>query len=249
MINRLIPIQAESGKQTVSARDLHQFLDVKSRFNDWITSRIDAFGFVEGEDYVSLTEKIVSGNNATSKVYHVSLDMAKELAMVERSEKGKQARRYFIECERQLIEQRSQPTFSIPQTYQEALRLAADQADLIDEQRKQLEEAAPKVAFVDRVMETNGAVLMETAVKIAKLPYGRNQMFQKLREDGIFMSVGKDRHNIPYQQYINQGLLTVKPSFREDNNGQTHPNPPTALVTQKGIAWLIKNYGAKEATV
>lgn len=84
--------------KTCNARDLHAFLEVKARFNDWIANRIDSFGFVENQDFVALTKNLVSGGKA--KDYFITLDMAKELAMVERNEKGKQARRYFIECER-----------------------------------------------------------------------------------------------------------------------------------------------------
>ena len=89
-------------QQTVNARELHAFLEVRTRFNDWIASRINEYDFVENQDFVSFTEnpvKIQKGR--PSKDYHITLDMAKELAMVERNDKGKQARQYFIECEKQ----------------------------------------------------------------------------------------------------------------------------------------------------
>jgi phage anti-repressor protein len=82
---------------TVDARELHGFLEVKSEFRNWIKNRIDDFGFVEGNDFATTVEKYRGGER---KDYHLSIDMAKELAMVERTEKGKQARQYFIECER-----------------------------------------------------------------------------------------------------------------------------------------------------
>ncbi|AQX19897.1 antA/AntB antirepressor family protein [Bartonella sp. WD16.2] len=87
--------------QTVNARELHAFLEVTSKFADWITERINQYEFVENQDFVCfpiLGSKGRGGHNR--KEYHVTLDMAKELAMVERNEKGKQARQYFIECER-----------------------------------------------------------------------------------------------------------------------------------------------------
>ena len=245
MTTMLIPINsAEKENPTVNARDLHAFLEVKTRFNDWITNRIASFNFTEGQDFVLLTEKLVSGNNAISKVYYLTLNMGKKLAMIERGPRGEQARDYFLECERRLDE--SNNALRAPQSMIEALRLALAQAEKLEEQQKQLEAQSPMVQFVERVMETNDAMLMETAVKAAKLPYGRNKMFQKLREDGIFMSIGEDRHNVPYQRYIDQGLFTVKITYREDDNGQIHPNRPTPLVTQKGLQWMIKNYGNKE---
>ena len=97
----LIPIAASTlqggAVQTVNARDLHAFLGVKSRFNDWIVNRIREYNFVENQDFVTLTENLVSGGKR--KNHHLSLDMAKELSMVERNDKGREARRYFIDCE------------------------------------------------------------------------------------------------------------------------------------------------------
>jgi len=88
--------------QTVNARDLHGFLEVPTRFNDWIVARIEEYGFTENQDYVGFTEKSVKPQGGRpGKEYALSLDMAKELSMVERNARGKQARQYFIECERQ----------------------------------------------------------------------------------------------------------------------------------------------------
>ena len=89
------------------ARKLHEFLQVSTRFNDWIKKRIEEYGFVENQDFIFATEILVAkkgrgGHNKTE--YHVTLDMAKELAMVERNEQGRAARRYFIECEKKLHE-------------------------------------------------------------------------------------------------------------------------------------------------
>ncbi|WP_375618730.1 MULTISPECIES: antA/AntB antirepressor family protein [unclassified Bartonella] len=111
--------------QAVNARELHMFLKVTSRFNDWIINRIKEYGFLENKDFISFA-KILAKPNASqenqgvmsfgknlpkskggrpSTEYHITLDMAKELSMVERNEKGRQARRYFIECEKKLRNQ------------------------------------------------------------------------------------------------------------------------------------------------
>ena len=95
---------------TVSARNLHSFLEVGKVFRAWIQDRIEAFGFVEGQDYVvveGLSRPDLDASKSrpqTTKEYFLSIDMAKELSMVERNEKGKQARRYFIECEKRMME-------------------------------------------------------------------------------------------------------------------------------------------------
>ncbi|WP_186205927.1 antA/AntB antirepressor family protein [Burkholderia gladioli] len=88
--------------QTVDARRLHKFLEVQTAFKDWITRRIEEYGFNEGEDFCcsNLSSKPGQRGGHNRREYHVTLDMAKELSMVERTEKGREARRYFIECER-----------------------------------------------------------------------------------------------------------------------------------------------------
>ncbi|UNE53372.1 antA/AntB antirepressor family protein [Bartonella machadoae] len=90
--------------QTVDARDLHAFLESKQDFSTWIKKRIIAYSFLEKQDFIRFHKKM-EANNAIVIEYHLTLDMAKELSMVERNEKGRQARRYFIECEKKLRNQ------------------------------------------------------------------------------------------------------------------------------------------------
>jgi anti-repressor protein len=101
----------EQTLDTVNARELHSFLEVGRDFNTWINARIKRYGFEEGVDYtvISQSPKGGSGNRGVTKEYFITLDMAKELAMVELNDKGKQARRYFMDCEKQLIEQKQLP--------------------------------------------------------------------------------------------------------------------------------------------
>ena len=87
--------------QTVNARELHAFLESKQDFSTWIKARIDHYGFVENQDFTRFHRKM-EANNATIIEYHISIDMAKEVSMVERNDKGKEARRYFIACEKKL---------------------------------------------------------------------------------------------------------------------------------------------------
>lgn len=102
MRDQLIPIhdsvKISDVSETVNARELHAFLEVQTRFNDWISNRIREYGFVENQDFTTFTENPVKGRPRTE--YHLTIDMAKELSMVERNEKGRQARRYFIDMER-----------------------------------------------------------------------------------------------------------------------------------------------------
>lgn len=114
--SNLIPVFsgliANQAVQLCNARPLHAFLEVKSDFNNWIKNRITDYGFTENEDYIIVTERTLG---RPRKEYHITLDMGKELAMVERNEKGRQVRRYFIECERRALEQSKQLALPEPQ--------------------------------------------------------------------------------------------------------------------------------------
>lgn len=106
-MEELIKITENNGKKAVNARDLHEFLESKKDFSSWIKDRIERYDFVENEDYVVLLPKVgeQTGRGGHNKIeYALSMDAAKELSMVEGNEKGKQDRRYFIECEKTLKE-------------------------------------------------------------------------------------------------------------------------------------------------
>lgn len=113
-MNDLIKLQPQTMNSntvdTVSARELHTFLEVQTRFNDWIAARINEYEFIENQDFVSFTENSAKPKGGRpSREYYITLDMAKELSMVERNDKGRQARRYFIECEKKLNSTPSTP--------------------------------------------------------------------------------------------------------------------------------------------
>lgn len=106
LIHQIKVLQSNIGNetvQTVNARELHKALDNKRRFADWIKDRINDYGFVQNVDYVLISQNCETkgrGGDRRSIDYHITLDMAKELSMVEKTEKGRQARRYFIDCEK-----------------------------------------------------------------------------------------------------------------------------------------------------
>lgn len=109
-MQELIPLQLQTingdAVETVSARELHSFLESRQDFSTWIKNRIEKYEFVENQDYISFHKKMEREVGGTVRIeYFVSVGMAKELAMVENNDKGKQARRYFIECEKKLKEQ------------------------------------------------------------------------------------------------------------------------------------------------
>jgi anti-repressor protein len=216
-MNELISIQNEAGKQTVNARDLWKYLESKRQFGNWITQRIDAYEFVEGVDFTTLNKNV---NRQILKEYHISIDMAKELSMVENNEKGKQARRYFIEAEKKLKQ------FALPTTFSDALLLAG-------KLQKEIEEAQPKLEAHDRFLDAKGSYTMNEVAK--QLNTGQNKLFERLRNGKILMDKkGHANHNTPYQTYIKRGYFTVRTTTINDvDRVQT-------LVTPKGLDWLSK---------
>ena len=99
-MNELIKITEKDGQQLVSARDLHEFLEIGQDFTNWIKRMIE-YGFEENQDF---TVAKISEGKVTKHEYIITLNMAKEISMIQRSEKGKQARKYFIQCEKKLRE-------------------------------------------------------------------------------------------------------------------------------------------------
>lgn len=145
----------------------------------------------------------------------------------------------------ELEAEKTAPAFTLPASFAEALQLAADQARQLEIANGQIEQDKPKVEFFDVVTASPKVVDMAIAAQTAKLPFGRNILYQKLRELGVLISSGT-RHNLPKQRYIEQGLFTVDEFTVKHNSGESELRF-TTHVTQKGIAWLIEKFGKEAA--
>lgn len=226
-MNELIKIVRTDEKETVNARDLHEFLEVQSKFADWFRNRVEKYDFKEESDFVSVSKSLENGGRQID--YFVTIETAKELSMVENNEKGKIARKYFIECEKQL-----KKVFEIPQTYSAALMLAAKQAEVIENQTKQLTDQAPKVEFYDRIIDSQTAINMQEVAGVLNVPnMGRNNLFKFLREKSVL-----NFNNMPYRQYIEAGYFEVKETTRNIRGADTVIL--VTLVSQKGLEFIKK---------
>lgn len=227
--------------QTCNARDLHAFLKVKARFNDWIRNRVEDFGFQENQDFITLTRLLVSGGKR--KDYYLSLDMAKELAMVERNAKGKEARLYFIDCERIAKSKTAVP--ALP-SYPEALRQLADAIDrngVLESQKLALEhqarENAPKVAFAEDVVASGKEVTITVAAKILGMP---PQKFRDwLRKNGFLYA----NANHAMQTSIRRRLMVVRFASFNHSDG-TAGTSSTPHITGAGLFYFYQRLLAEE---
>lgn len=228
-MNELIKInQDASGNNTVSARDLHNYLEQTERFQSWFDRQLQ-YGFEEEVDYVGC--KVFNAlANQTLSDYAMTLDMAKELSMLARNEKGKNARQYFIACEKKLTLQ------SVPQTYAEALLEAGRLALEVENKNKQIETLKPKAEFFDQVTGSKDCFDMADVAKVCNLGVGRNILFKFLRDSKILRE-----NNTPYQQYIDSGHFRVIESKFNKPDGSVCINLKT-VVYQKGIDFIIKRY-------
>lgn len=221
-MNQLIEINTSAaGIKTVNARDLHAFIESKQQFADWIKARIEQYGFVEGADFT--VHKFMNGR-ATQTDYHISIDMAKELSMVERNAKGKQARQYFIECERVATSN------AIPKTLSSALRLAADQAEIIERQSLALAVAAPKIQFVDAYVEATGLKGFREVAKLLKIKEPEFREF--LSSNKIMYRLGGEW--VAYQNHIDAGRFAVRAGVSQHSEHAFN----TSKFTPKGIEWI-----------
>lgn len=151
-MEEIIKITEYNGKRAVNARELHQFLESKQQFANWIQNRIEKYGFVENQDFCSFNKVIKRETGATTTTeYALSVDMAKELSMVENNEKGRLARKYFIECEK-IAREVAMASYQIEDPIKRAERWIEEQKEKKALEAKNL-EMQPKAQYFDELVE------------------------------------------------------------------------------------------------
>ena len=232
-MNELIKVEInESDEQIVNAKELWEFLgEPYGRFYDWINAMIE-YDFAENIDFEAYTEKNVhaNGREYERKNYHLKLSMAKEICMLARTEKGKMARKYFLEIEK---------AWNDPMMIM--ARANKIQQKQIEGFKNELMEMKPKAEFYDLVHDTVNTVDMGTVAKILNFRgVGRNKLFEILRGEGILQY-----DNSPYQVYENKGWFKLTLGTRLNSHGEELMTKKT-VVYAKGmeeIAKLLKGLG------
>ena len=235
-MNELIKITEYNGNQAVSARDLHKFLEITERFSSWF-ERMLQYGFVENQDFTSAKSFTLVNNGAQREIddYALTLDCAKEISMIQRSKKGKEAREYFIACEKRL-----RAGISLPQNYKEALKALVQEVEAKERlqaqnelQAKELEKQAPKVAYYDEVLTSQST-------------YNANQIAKELGMSAVTLNKKLHELKVQYKQggqwllyypHQNKGYTKTVTYTYTDSKGETCTNSSTVW-TEKGRAFI-----------
>lgn len=241
-MNELIKVNYTESKQpTVSGRELHEALGVNSNYTTWL-NRMTEYGFTEGEDFVTCFPNLESENQhgGQNKIDHaLTIPMAKEICMIQRSEKGKQFRQYFIEIENRW----NTPEAVMARALQMANRKIDEikNANVLLEQK--IEADKPKVIFADSVSASNSSILVGELAKILRqngIEMGQNRLFGWLRDNGFLMKTGSSR-NMPTQTAMDRGLFEIKERVINNPDG-SNITTKTAKVTGKGQVYFINKF-------
>jgi anti-repressor protein len=251
-----ITISDSDGIKTVSARDLYRYLCIKTDFTEWC-KRMFEYGFEDGKDFTPILGKSTGGRPSVD--YALTIDTAKEISMIQRSEKGKKAREYFLDCEKKLQTMQVTPTktevapivtdFDIPKTKGEALLLAANQQLQLEQkdeqlvrQDEQIKKLEPRSVYFDKMIKADDLLSMQEVAKLLNVEgMGRTKLYEKLREGGIIMKYCTS----PYQQYVSRGYFELKEELIKLNDNMSKVNVRT-FVTQKGLAFIFKFFGLEQ---
>lgn len=239
-MSELIKItQNNKGTSIVSARELYQFLGATERFSNWMERQLE-YGFIENIDYVGCKVFNTLANQEL-KDFALTLDTAKEISMIQRSDKGKEARQYFISCEKRL------------NNYESALLLIGVDKEIVpqiakvyrerDSFKKELAissakitEDKPKVIFADSVSSSNGSILIRQFAKdlcSTDFKIGQKKVFEFLISNKYI----NEKHE-PYQNYVNMGIFEV--ITRVFNNPSFSRSTKTTKITGKGQVYLAE---------
>lgn len=232
-MNELFNVTTNGDKLTLSARELHKELNVTDRFTRWF-ERMGEYGFEENIDFTSVKSSTLVNNGATRELqdYRITLDMAKEIAMLQRNEKGKQIRKKLIELEK---------AWNSPE---KVMARALDIAHkTIANLQIENEEMKPKAIFADAVATSDTSILIGDLAKLIKqngTDIGQKRLFERMRNDGYLIKKGTSK-NMPTQMAMKKELFEVKERVISNPDGSTRITR-TTKVTGKGQIYFINKF-------
>jgi len=239
-MKELLRINYEAEQPTVSARDLHEGLEIGTQYTKWF-ERMCEYGFAENADYRAVSQKRLTaqGNETTYTDHEISIDMAKQICMIQRSEKGKQYRQYFIDLEK---------AWNTPeQIFARALKMADQKIEKLKETNagllEDVERMRPKEIFADAVKASDSSILIGDLAKLLRqngVDTGQKRLFEQLRNEGYLMKTGSSR-NMPKQKYVANGFFQIKETVISNPDGSVRMTK-TTKVTGKGQQYFLNKY-------
>lgn len=226
-MNEIIKINYDNDRPTVLARDLHDFLEVKTAFKDWFP-RMCEYGFSEGTDFCSFLSESSGGRPAQDA--QLTIEMAKEICMLQRNERGKQARQYFIQLEKDWN--------SPEKVMARALQIADKKIKRLE---TQIEEDRPRVLFAGAVETSKSSILIGELAKIIKqngIKIGPIRLFEWMRQNGYLIRRNGSDYNMPTQRAMEMGLFEIKETSIVHADGHTSISK-TPKVTGKGQVYFV----------
>ena len=246
-MNELIKVVYDNDRPTVSGRELHDKLEIKTAYKDWFP-RMCEYGFVEGEDYGSFLSDRSDGLPGKPRTDHqLTIEMAKQICMIQRTETGKRYREYFLEIEKEW----NTPEAVMARAVKMADRKIALLSGQLAEANKQIEEAKPKVLFAEAVSTAKTSILIGELSKLMKqngVDIGQNRLFDWMRENGYLIKAKNGSYNMPTQSAMERGLLEIKESTSVNPDGSVRVNK-TPKVTGKGQVYFINLFLAEKGEV
>ena len=235
-MNDLVKVDFDT--QTVSARELHKKLNIGTRFNDWFP-RMTEYGFVEGTDFYSKMSKTENGGRPSTD-YEISVDMAKQICMIQRTPEGKAVRQYLIDLEK---------AWNTPeQVMARALKIANQSIENLKTQNIALvadnERMRPKEVFADAVATSHTSILIGDLAKLLKqngVDIGQKRLFIWMRDNGYLIKRKGSDWNMPTQKSMELGLFEVKESTVNNPDGSVRISK-TTKVTGKGQQYFINKF-------
>lgn len=232
-MNELFNVTTNGDKLTLSARELYKELNIAGRFSRWF-EQMSEYGFEENVDFTSVQNCTVVNNGATRELqdYQITLDMAKEIAMLQRNEKGKEIRRKLIELEK---------AWNSPEKVM-ARALDIAHKTIANLQIKN-EEMKPKALFADTVAASDSSILVGQEAKLISqsgCKMGQNRFFAWLRENGYLCSKGEN-YNMPTQKSREMDLIEIKIRTVTNPDGSVRETK-TPVITGKGQIYFINKF-------
>lgn len=241
-MNELIKVTYENDRPVVSARELHDFLEVETPFNKWFP-RMCEYGFAEGQDFWTFLSESTGGRPAQEAV--MTIDMAKEICMIQRSEKGKQARQYFIQLEKDWNSPEKVMARALDIAHKQLAELKGENVKLLAENTAN----KPKVIFADAVSASERSILVGELAKLLRqngVEIGQNRLFDWMRQKGFLIRRQGTDYNMPTQRAMELGLFEIKETSVVHSAGNVTINK-TPKVTGKGQVYFINRFLAEAA--